>query len=199
MIIKWPEHQRQIRSLSKALWLTTIYHGGVFFLSVHSDVSCIGLMEIIWRFSNHTKTKWVFHCPVEFSCENMKTEGCVKAVWWAVQYYLVQKKLLYYHGTWNESKESNFRQIIKPLSFMTQSQWKLPSLCLCPAVENRHVRQQKDDNGAWTILWLRRERHSCASPGFGGIWAVCHIPEPDWVQIKSFFHDLNGRQRMSTN
>lgn len=43
-------------------------------------------------------------------------------------------KILNYHQTRNESKESNFHQIIKPLSFMTPSWRKLLSLCMCPSV-----------------------------------------------------------------
>ena len=86
-------------------------------------------------------------------------------------------KLLNYRWTWNESKETNFRQIIKPLSFMTQSQWKLPCLHVPSSgkekKKDRH-RKQKEDNGARTSLWLQWDQCSCASLVFGKAWALYH-------------------------
>lgn len=113
-------------------------------------------------------------------------------------------KLLNYHRTWNESKETNFRQIIKPLSFMTQSQWKLPSLRLCPAAEKK-----KKSSDMWgnkgTITELQP---LCASSGtrvdvrHWGLprHGLSAIPEPDWVQItRILFRHSNAGKRMSKN
>ncbi len=98
-------------------------------------------------------------------------------------------KLLNYHRTWNESKETNFRQIIKPLSFMTQSQWKLPSLCLRQAAGEK---KEQTWGNKGTIMELEPvcgptgtsvhvRHHSLVRYGRSA------IPEPNWVQIKSCF------------
>lgn len=116
----------------------------------------------------------------------MKTEECVKAGSLVLSR---PTKLLNYHQTWNESKETNFRQIIKPLSFMTQSQWKLPSLCLCPAVEKK---KEQTWGNKGMIMELKPV---CSSGGTSvhvrhwglPIYGRSAISEPDWVQIKSCF------------
>lgn len=171
---------------------------------IDKQVSCIGfqvsfkalqycktlnLMEIIWRFSHCTKNEMSF--PLAQRIQRWKYDdwGMCKGSQSNCLVLSRATKLLNYHQTWNESKETNFLQIIKPLSFMTQSQWKLPSLCLCPAVE-------KKKEQTWGNKGMIMELEPVCGSGGTSVhvrhWGLARygrsaIPKPDWVQIKSCF------------
>lgn len=80
---------------------------------------------------------------------------------------------------------------------MTQPQWKLPGLCLCPAAE-------KEKEHTWGNKGMIMERKPvCGSRGTGvhvRHWGLARhghsaIPEPDWVQIKScFIISMKGKE-----
>lgn len=131
--------------------------------------------------------KWVFSWPKEFSSQIRKSEGCIKAVSQTVLYYLGRQSFSIITKHEMNLKRPIFCQIIKSLSFMTQSQWKLPSLCSCPVVEKKKEQ-----------TWRNKEMIMELEPvcGSGGTsvhvrhWCLARyghsaIPEPDWVQIKS--------------
>lgn len=103
------------------------------------------------------------------SSQITKSEGCIKAVSPTILYYMGWQSVSIITKHEMNLKRPIFCQIIKSLSFMSQSQWKLPSLCSCPDVEKKKrtgARKQRDDNGAWTSSWLQWDQCSCASLGF---------------------------------
>lgn len=66
--------------------------------------------------------------------EITKSVAVLEGSQWNTLVFSGPTKILNYHQTRNESKESNFHLIIKPLSFMTPSRRKLQSLCLSLSV-----------------------------------------------------------------
>lgn len=198
-----PGAQRERRNSSTALWWTAGYHGRLVFN--HRRVWTRRFLApafkfllkprgfvIHWLNGNYPEIfppheKWNEFSTGPKNRAEQEDRGMCKG---SRSVLSKPTKLLNYHQTWNESKETNFRQIIKPLSFMTQSQWKLPSLRLCPAAEEKKR----------TDMWGNKGMIIALGPVCGSSGTSVHvrhwgsardgrpaIPEPDWVQIKSSF------------